>query len=234
MMARDLNLSKTRKALLIIIGLLILLLLSIQVAHAYYTVRTTSSETLGTIKSNIDCIDISYSETGDISLNAKYPVTDEYALANFTPVTVTVTNNCTSGIDNVPYVLALTTLSNGTGYIPDNKVKTSVKRTINSGPKGTLINADYVSNLSPIPTGNTLTYLTNDLTSRNNVNYSSYTSKNNYYIDINSIGYGKTNTYEIYLWIDYYEGDTTQENINANSTQNSNFKAAVSLVLNSE
>ena len=38
-------------------------------------------------------------------------MTDEYALAHLTPVTVTVTNNCALNMDKIDYVLAFTSLS---------------------------------------------------------------------------------------------------------------------------
>ena len=41
-----------------------------------------------------------------------------------------------------------------------------------------------------------------------------------------------SNTYSVYMWVDYYEGDTTHTGLNDNSTEGQNFAAAISLVVN--
>ena len=77
---------------IIIFGILFLLVL-LSATYAYFTANTSNTNSTLTINGSIDCLNITYSETNVINLSNKYPITDEYALANLTPVTVTVTNN---------------------------------------------------------------------------------------------------------------------------------------------
>lgn len=214
----------------------ILVLVGITITYAFFQVETTHSSTMGGVNASMECINISYSETGTytedstINLNYNYPISDDYALNNVTPVTVQVKNNCTNNTTAVNYTLALTSLSNSTGYITDNKIRINAKRKLGSSSETTLVSTNYLSNLTKLTTGNAYTYLTQDLDSRPSV--SSYANRASYTIDSGSIANGVTNTYKVYLWVDYYEGDTTHTGLNDNSTEGQNFAAAISLVVN--
>ena len=216
----------------------ILILTGITVAYAYFKVETTHSETLSNINVTMDCVDIAYSETGTIDLDYNYPITDTYAMANVKPVTVTVTNNCTANTENVNYTLAITSLSDGTteNYIQDNQIRMNVAKKAGNSSETTLINTTYLSNLTTLTTGNAYTYLNSDLASRPGV--TSYTTRKSYVIDTGSIGNGIINTYKIYLWVDYYEGDANayegeeHDTTYDNTTENHDFAAAISLVVN--
>lgn len=202
----------------------------VAVSYAYFNVSTTYDSSLANVSSKLDCINISYSEANTINLDYDYPISDTYALANVTPVTVTVKNNCSANAANVNYTLALTTLNNGSNYIQDNKIRTNIKRKLGTAAETTLKSTDYVSNLTKLTSGNAYTYLIEDLSTRAGVK--DYTNKVSYIIDSNSVGNGITNTYKVYLWVDYYEGDTTHTGLNDNSTQGQNFSAAISLIIN--
>lgn len=202
----------------------------ITTTYAYFKVSTTYDSSLAKVSSKLDCINISYSEANTINLDYNYPISDTYALANVTPVTVTVKNNCTANAANVNYTLALTTLNNGSNYIQDNKIRTNIKRKLGTAAETTLKSTNYVSSLTKLTSGNAYTYLNEDLKTRTGVK--DYTNKVSYVIDSNSIANGATNTYKVYLWVDYYEGDTTHTGKNDNSTQGQNFAAAISLIVN--
>lgn len=206
------------------------IIIGISGTYAFFSVSTTHTSTLANISSKLDCINISYSEANTINLDYNYPISDTYALANVTPVTVTVKNNCSANAANVNYTLALTTLNNGSNYIQDNKIRTNIKRKLGAASETTLKSTNYISSLTRLTSGNAYTYLTEDLNTRAGVK--DYTNKVSYVIDSNSIANGATNTYKVYLWVDYYEGDTTHAGLNDNSTQGQNFAAAISLIVN--
>ena len=103
---------------------------------------------------------------------------------------------------------------------------------MNTAAEEELLAPDYVSNLESLTSGTTYNMLVADLANRQNV--STYTNKTNYVLDRNRIGSGETNIYKIYLWVDYYEGDTTHAGLNNNSTEGLDYKSALSLVVNSE
>lgn len=209
---------------------LCVIVLGVTVTYAYFKVSTTNDSTLADVSASLECVDISYSEENTINLDYDYPISDDYALANVSPVTVKVTNNCTKNVKNVNYVLALTTLNNGSNYIEDSKMRLAVKRQLGTNSETTFIATDYLSNLTKLTSGNAYTYLTEDLANRSVTQ--GYTNKISYTVDSNSIGNGETNTYKIYLWVDYYEGDTTHTGLNDNSTQGQSFTSAISLVVN--
>ena len=206
--------------------------LTIAITYAYFSVSTSKSETLSSINATMECIDIVYSETGTISLDYNYPITDEFALANITPVTVTVTNNCSNNSEEIPYTLAITSLKGSTGYLSDGAIRFNVSRKVGSDTENTHKSTDYLSSLTTLTSGNTYTYLINDLNSRDAI--SGYTSKTTYIIDNTTIANNTINTYKIYLWVDYYEGDTTQTGVNNNTTEGLDFASAISLVVNTD
>lgn len=208
----------------------ILILVGITITYAFLQVETTYSSSLGNVNAAMECINISYSESDTIDLDYNYPITDSYALTNVTPVTVQVKNNCTNNLTAINYTLALTSLANTSGYIADNKIRVHTKRKLNEADETALVSTKYLSDLTKLTSGNAYTYLTEDLNSRESV--SSYAEKTSYTIDSGTIANGETNTYRVYLWVDYYEGDTTQTGLNDNSTEGQNFAAAISLVVN--
>ncbi len=223
---------------------LILISLSVFVSFAYMAVSTTGFATNPTVKNTTACLDVNYSESGTINLNYQYPISDAYALANVVPVTITVTNTCTSG-DAINYVLAFTSLSKNhvnasdPYYIPDNKMRIQVKRSLNGASQTVLESADYLSTLLTVSGTNTINYINNALSQRSDT--SGFTNKTHYLVDSNTIGYGMTNTYYLYLWIDYYEGDSAVYSSGAvhnssydNTTEGYDFKGAVNLVVNTD
>ena len=225
------NKSKRKNMALIIVFGILLIAIIFSASYAYFRVNTSSNGTLSNINGTLDCLDITYSEANVINLSNQYPITDEYALGHITPLNVTVTNNCSANIDNVNYVLALTSLSNATGFIEDSKMRIHVKRTLDGDSEKVFKSSDYVNSLALLEAGYTYNYLSNEI--NNDSNLKNYTNKKIYRIDNNTIGAGETNTYKIYVWIDYYEGDTTHTGLNDNSTENKTYKYNVSLIVNS-
>lgn len=215
----------------IIVGVVLLIGITLVATYAFFTVTTTKTSTLGNINSATECINVSYSETGKISLDYNYPISDSFALSKITPVTVTVTNNCTNNASAIPYTLAITSLKKSSGYISDSAIRLNVSRKVGSNAESTLKSTNYLNSLTSLTSGNAYTYLMNDLNSRNGM--SSYTTKDSYLIDSSTVANNSINTYKIYLWIDYYEGDTTKTGLNNNTTQGLDFASAISLVVNS-
>ena len=115
-----------------IVFVTLLIVLTAGATYAFFKVNSSDFSTSSTINSTMDCLNISYSETGTIDLDYQYPITDTFALQdnNVEPITVTVTNNCTNNGGSINYTLALTSLSEDSGYIPDNKMRVNVKRKI--------------------------------------------------------------------------------------------------------
>lgn len=215
-----------------IVLVVILIVATFAITYAYFNVSTSKSSTLSNVTATMECIDIAYSETGTISLDYNYPITDTFALANITPVTVTVTNNCTSNSAAIPYTLAITSLSNSSGYLSDSAIRMNVTRKVGSASETTLKSTNYLNTLTTLTSGNTYTYLMNDLNNRSGM--SSYATKTTYIIDSSSIGNNTINVYNIYLWVDYYEGDTTQTGLNNNTTEGLDFASAISLIVNTD
>lgn len=235
---------KTNKGTYLVYAILfvvILILTGILISYAFFRADTIDNSTTSNVTASADCIDITYSETNTIvNLDYNYPITDTFALKNVTPVTVTLTNNCSNNVSGIPYNLLITSLSDSTGYIEDSKIRVNVKRSINGGTEGELVSSKYLSNLTSLSSGTVYDNLITDLNSRSNV--SSYTNKTSYIIDSGTISASKNsvNTYKVYLWVDYYEGDSqayngsTHDTSYDNTTQGLNFKAAISLVVNAQ
>lgn len=235
------NINKGNYLVYAIMFVVILILTGILISYAFFKADTISNSTTTNVTASADCIDITYSETNTIvGLDYNYPITDSYALQNITPVTVTLTNNCNNNVSSIPYKLIVTSLSDSTGYIPDSKIRINVKRSLNGGSDTELISSKYLSNVSTLTSGNAYDNLMTDLNNRSNV--SSYTNKTSYVLDSSTINATKNsvNTYKVYLWVDYYEGDSqayngaTHDSSYDNSTQGLNFKSAISLVVNAQ
>ncbi len=242
--------SMSKYLFLAIIFVAVLIVASVASTYAYFQVTISSSITNSTLTTTTDCINVAISNdtTGNISLPFNYPVTDAYAMANITaPIVVDVKNSCSSNVSAVPYTLALTTLSkSGESPITNDKIRFHVKRKVGTADETVFKNNNYLTTLSPIASGtNNYTLINNDLNSKTAT--SSYTTRTIYTIDSTTIAANTTNTYKIYLWVDYYEGDTAMYNADGseksdashtatydNKTFNQTFKAAVSLVINSQ
>jgi len=229
--------NKRNYILYAIIFVLVVSILTFAATFAYLNVTTSKSSTLAQATASAECLNISYSGSNNIKLDYQYPITDTYALANITPVTVTVTNNCTNNSAAIPYTLAITSLSKSSGHISDNKIRMHVKRKVGSASETVLKSNNYLSNSTELTSGNTYTHIINNLNSKNDV--SSYTTKTTYTIDSSTIANSAVTTYKVYLWVDYYEGDSAAYSGSAHNstydgtTEGLDFAAALSLVVNS-
>lgn len=231
--------SKANYLLYLIVLVIILIVATFAITFAYYKVNVSSVTTLVNINSTLECIDLDLSNNGtNISLSHNYPITDKLAetSGSITPVTVTVTNNCS---DSKKYTLALSTMASSSAtsdYIEDNKIRYKVLKN-----NSTFKSIAYLNSLSKVSTSNQaykdLTGDSGELSKK----YSNYTVKNIYAIeDTQSIAANASNTYQIYLWVDYYEGDsqmyTSSTAIHDESydgtTEGKKFAAAISLSLN--
>ena len=231
--------SKVNYLLYLIVLVVILIVATFAITFAYYKVNVSSATTLVNINSTLECIDLDLSNNGsNISLSYNYPITDALAetSGSITPVTVTVTNNCSS---SKKFTLALSTMELPIApveYIEDNKIRFKVLKN-----NSTYKSAAYLSSLSAVGSSNQaykdLTGESGELAKK----YPNYITKQIYAIeDTQSIAANSSNTYKIYLWVDYYEGDSamyTSANAVHNesydgTTEGKKFAAAISLSLN--
>jgi len=217
----------------------ILIVATVAVTFAYYKINVDYDSTLVNVSASLECIDLSLSDNNTtLGLSYNYPITDTLAQqsGSVTPVTVTVTNNCS---DAKAYTLALSTIGLSTtldSYIEDSKIRYRVLKN-----DASFKSADYLSNLSKLSNTN---HAYSDLTGTDGelaLKYPNYTVKNIYTIeDTLSINGNSSNKYDIYLWVDYYEGDsamyTTQNAVHDETydgtTEGKKFAAAISLSLN--
>ncbi len=224
----------------------LLIIVTVTSTYAYFQVNVTGSIANSTITTTTDCIDISIANdsSGNISLPFNYPVTDSYATSTITnPVEVQVKNNCSN---KVSYSLILTTLTkSGESSIASSKIRYQVKKKIGTESEVVWKKPNYLTSLQMLPTGNTTSELLNkELDSKSAT--SSYNNRESYVIDGTSIEGNTTNTYKIYLWVDYYEGDTAMYDLSTgveksgashtatydNSTKGQTFKSAISVITN--
>jgi len=229
--------SKVNYLLYSIIFVVILIVAAFAVTYAYFKVNISSDETLANISSSLECINLSLSDNDTtIGLTYNYPITDSLATSegSVTPVTVSVTNNCS---DSKKYTLSLSTLgltNSINNYIDDSKIRYRVLKG-GSNYKG----IDYLSNLATVATSNQaykdLTGTGGELSAK----YPNYTLKKIYAIsDTASIASNTTHTYDVYLWVDYYEGDagaydgSDHDESYDGTTEGKKFAAAISLSLN--
>jgi surface protein len=226
-----------RNILLLIIFLMIVALVWLGGTYAFFRVSTGYDDTLSNVNIEFqDCLDVTYSESNVINLSNQYPISDSYALANLTPATVSITNNCEVSLN---YTLVLTSLSNDPvaqndpEYIPDDAMKISLKYSDDGETYETLKSPRYLYDVSTVGSSTALyTYLMNyyddDETAQD------YANRTLYKLDSFYVEAGETNTYQTYLWIDYYEGDRTHQGLNDNDTMDMNFNAMFSIVVNAE
>ena len=192
--------------------------------------------TSATVQGDFECLDVSFNQTGAINLNKNYPVTDDYALANFTPIEATITNNCSTNAVN--YVLSLSSIylksaNYDTGYIPDTKIRVKTLKQVGTNAESSLKGPIYLNTLSQLDNNsNSYKYINNFY--KTDSNYTNYNLKNTYKVDSSSIAANTTIKYKIYLWIDYYEGapDRVSSDEYNNSTQGLKFSASAAVTLN--
>ena len=175
----------------------ILIVATFAITYAFFKFNVEYDKTLSEVNTSLECINLSLSEgTTDIGLTYDYPITDDKATSNggATPVTVTVTNNCSS---TKKYTLSLSTMTltnNSDNYIEDNKIRYKVIKN-NNDYKG----IDYLSNLGTVSSDNqaykNLIGTDGELAKK----YSDYTLKKIYAIeDTISIEANTSNKYNIY------------------------------------
>lgn len=229
---------KKNKRLFIIV---LILLIGLGVTYAFLNVTEILNFGTNTISSSVECIDITFEDIteGPIGLTTNYPVEDTYALNNVKPITAKVKNNCTTSTE-VPYTLVLSTIKENNS-ISDNQIRYNVKKEVNSGGLKEVKTTNYLNMLSQIPNGsNNYTLLKREITNQNlNVSLDNLTG---YVIDSDVLESNDEIIYKIYLWIDYYEGDSQMYEIkNAvhdakydNDTMGKNFKSIVSILADVE
>ena len=115
----------------LIITIAILVISVIAISFAYFNYDPNKPETLIDVSSSLECIDLVLSNDGtNVTLSHNYPISDELAMTSgsITPVTVTVTNNCSK---DMKYTLALTSLKEIDGsnnYMSDNKIRYKITK----------------------------------------------------------------------------------------------------------
>jgi len=235
---KDIKLKKRKLFVYISLAVVILLIITFSITYAYFKINISYDKTPINIISTVECVDLNIAEgTTDIALTYNYPISDELALnGGATPVTVTITNNCSS---EIKYSLVLSTLTKETeqsNYIDDSKIRYKI---IKNGDdfKG----IDYLNNINKISKNSNLYGYLTGTNGELSLRYPDYTLKEVYSIDdVVSVLSNKSNTYQIYMWVDYYEGDkemylnenAKHDEIYDGSTENKKFAAAINLSFN--
>ena len=220
-----------------VIAIIMLLLTSLGIAYAFFNANDElHSEALIVVGGKTDCVDVGISSS-ELELPYDYPITDSKALEKIKPIEVKVTNKCGEGQEDIKYTLTMTTLANNNtvSQIKDFQIKTKVMKQINSGKEEVLKDSGILNNINRINSGNVYALL-NDTLSKNTLT-SSYQTRNNYVLDVDSIKSNTTNTYKVYLWVDYEEGNIYQNleiNTFNNSTQGKEFKEIFGILTNIE
>ena len=242
---------------------MVLIVFGVTGTYAYYVMQISSESSSTTaITATAECFDVILSDTdGAVSSDEhstlslgqyNYPITDEFAVgngtgtqANITPMTVTVTNNCTTGTTNVPYKLILSTFKNGdNNTISDDKMKIKITKQEDGGSESALsgkdkIKVNAIGEFTQSEGGNINLKEQLEQAINTKSNNAGLTLNKSYLIDTGTVGPGKTNTYKIYVWVDYYEGcdpntataADTSSGCNG-STAGKSFKALVSAIIN--
>jgi hypothetical protein len=112
--------SKGKKSLLVMLGLVLGLFIIIGISYAYFLITKTQTSTNIV---NTKCFTMSFTDADNINLNGAYPLTDSDG-KKLTPYTFTINNTCDT---NANYAINLETLSASTLDI------SHVKTEINSG-----------------------------------------------------------------------------------------------------
>ncbi len=225
-----------------VIFVLALALLGIASSYAYYKLNVEDSKSKTNVKIETDCIDVSFEDqTEQVNeLSYKYPITDEFALSEngVKPITLKVKNNCTNNTGTVPYVLTLASIQNGESTLEDSKVRYHVKKQKTGEEEAVLKTTNYLNKLEKLTEGSqAYTLLTGELANNNRL----VGNTTPYIIDTGDLGNNDEITYKIYLWVDYYEGDSQMYEAGEhqhdsekydNSTKNKTFKTISSILIN--
>ncbi len=205
----------------------VVLLAIIGISFSYAYIQVTATDNFGNtynVSSSAECLDMNYLESNLISLSNQYPLQDVQG-SKLTPVTITIKNNCNN---SVQYSLFFTSLymNPSSGYIEDSKVKIQSDGNVAMGIK--MVNTlNIVSSSS-----NTYKQINANLASRNNVK--DYIPRTSYYLSSNTtpniLAANATHTINVRLWIDYYEGGSSSNASNNNSTQGKDYAGAFTLV----
>ena len=220
----------------------ILIAATAAITYAYFKFNVQHDTTLVNINASLECLNLGLSDSGtSISLSYNYPITDTLATTSndgsVKPLTVTVTNNCDEALNYTLTLSSLEEIANPTNYIEDSKIRYQMFKndTLYKG-------IDYLNNIALVSNTNSaykdLAGTSGELATK----YPNYNYKNIYALDDTiSINGGASNKYDLYLWVDYYEGDAkmyTDANAEHDTTfdgttEGKKFAAAISLSINS-
>ncbi len=247
--------SQMRKYMVMaIIFVTIMIVLGVVGSYAYFKVNVSNTTTTANITGTAECMDIEFAEVKDGAISSEnltysYPITDDWAKEHVKPFKLTITNKCKQ-TSEVNYALVLTTLSKDEDtasektYLNDSQLRLQVKK---DGQE--LKSADYINSLKKVDSSsseNDYQLLQKELTEKLTAakkTYSDYKTINSYILDSSTI---KNNTdgtskieYDVYLWVDYYEGDSaayngTEHNSEQydNTTENKHFESLITLIVN--
>ncbi len=200
----------------------VLIFLVVRFSHGFFNDSVNFSETIvSTTSSSISCLTIDMSDPEILEFSSSSPMSDQNAKSNLTPVTYIVTNHCAN--TDVDYNVGLTTLSDGSTYIENSKMKAYVEKKIGSGNYEQFLEAQALTELQEFESnGISATYIANKIQDDTSLN--TYTTKSNYVIDSVAIPAASSISYKIWLWIDE----------NATGTSNKPFKSILSLIEDGE
>lgn len=221
----------------VITFVLVLIVVAVAVTYAYFLITTSKEESISEVNAQMACMDFTYSETNTIELEYLWPISDEFALANLTPVTITVTNNCENSEDSINYVLALTNgviAAEEEMFLKGDTIRIYATKKVDTNEEEELIKTDYLNSLTVLEPGNAADYVNAYLKSLMGVDDLEAVGflATNYVIDDSTLASKSTVVYNIYLWVDYYEGDTTHTGLKDNTTEGKIFAGIISGAIN--
>lgn len=194
---------KTRKVMLIIIFVLLVLCTLISVSYAFYIVLPNKTQNVTTNTTLPSCASITLSGTSTVSLTGDHaaPVSDLKVLSSTNyEYTFIVKNNCAS---QAAIVVALVPTNSSTLQI--QAVKYAIKESSGSYP-----NAGSFLNLNPV---NLNTNAKSDIKIQTGTEYTK-----GYQVLSTTLAANVTKTYKISVWVDVDEGGLSD-----NATMNKNF-----------
>ena len=208
---------KNRDTLLAVIAGMMIIVTVICASYAYYFYDVEIPNNNDVVSTDFECFDITISGNSlNISDDLAVPMHDSVVLEDGNDdykTTVTIKNTCE--------FQKMATL----GISPD----------VNNGISADKIKYVFYENESDKPeTGEYLSSITTNALSEESISdinkETGYTVSDIYPLYTSYLKPGEEKTFTLYTWIDYYEGDTTSTGANNNSTINSAFKAAISVV----
>ncbi|MBQ6840960.1 MAG: hypothetical protein IJO63_02440 [Bacilli bacterium] len=197
-----------RKITLSVISTLILICTIISASYAFYVIAVSEKVDIATEVKIPACASADLGSATKISLTGDNaaPISDLKALSSTTyRYAFTVTNNC-SVTSNLVISVAPTTSST----MPMTALKYALVEQSADAPK----HGSYFNDAKA---------LTAQIVSEVKAN-ANVTVDVGYEILSTTIAAGKTKSYYLYLWVDYYEGDKTQTGANNNITLNKSFE----------